>query len=114
MITMKNTHSFSLDSLNDKALEVLYNDVCKEMNSRAKTRAENRAAWVRKMCGLYLCHPNSTCMQIGEITVVSVYSWYDGLRMGKARPVNGDVYDADVGIAVAFAKACDEPIPDYI
>jgi hypothetical protein len=114
MITMKNIHSFSLNSLNDEALNVLYNDVCMEMNSRAKTREVNRAAWVRKMCDLYLCHPNSTCMQIGEITVVSVYSRYEGLHMGKARPVNDDVYDIDVGIAVAFAKACNEPIPDYI
>lgn len=110
---MENVHSFSLDSLDDKALEVLYNDVCKEMNSRAE-RAAKRAAWVRKMCGLYLSHPNSTCMQIGEVTVVSVYSQYEGLSMGKARPVNGDVYDVNVGIAVAFAKICDEPIPDFI
>ena len=111
---MKNIHSFSLNSLDDKSLETLYNDVCKEMNSRAKTRAANRAAWVEKMFNLYLCHPNSTCMQIGEITVVSVYSRYNGLHIGKARPVNDDVYDIDVGIAVAFAKACGEPVPDYI
>ena len=111
---MENVHSFSLNSLDDKALKVLYDDVCKEMNSRAETRAANRAAWVQRMNDLYLCHPNATCMQIGEITVVSVYSRYDGLSMGKARPVNGDVYDAEVGIAVALAKACGESVPDYI
>jgi hypothetical protein len=88
--------------------------VCREINARAKTRAANRAAWVRKMHDLNLCHPNATCMQIGEVTVVSVYSRYNGLCMGKARPVNDDAYNAEVGVAVAFAKACDEPIPDYI
>ena len=114
MITMKNVHSFSLNSLNDKALDVLYNDVCREINTRAKTRAANRAAWVQKMHDLYLCHPNAICMQIGKVTVVSVYSRYYGLRMGKASPVKDDVYNAKVGVAVAFAKACNEPIPDYI
>ena len=111
---MKNIHSFSLNSLNDKALNILYNDVCREINARATTRAANRAAWVRQMCDNYLRHPNSTYMQIGEITVVSVYSRYGGLRIGRARPVNDDKYNAEVGIAVAFAKACGEPVPDYI
>ena len=111
---MKNVHSFSLNTLDDKSLEALYADVCREINARAEAKAIKRAAWVRKKHDLYLCHPNTTCMQIGEITVVSVYSRYYGLRMGKARPVNDDVYNAEVGIAVAFAKACNEPIPDYI
>ena len=114
MINMKNVHSFSLNSLNDKALGVLYADVCHEINARAEAKVFKRAAWVQKMHDLYLRHPNATCMQIGEITVVSVYSRHNGLRMGKARPVNDDVYNAKVGIAVAFAKACAEPIPDYI
>ena len=108
------TTTFSLDSLNDKSLETLYNDVCREINIRIEARATKLAVWVRQMCDHYLRHPNATAMQIGEITVVSVYSRRDGLLMGKARPVNDDVYDFDVGIAVAFAKACGEPIPDYI
>ena len=111
---MKKVHAFSLDSLNDKALEVLYNDVCKEMHSRTEAKAAKRAAWVKHMYQLYLCHPNATLMRIGEVTVVSVYNRYVGLRMGRARPVKGDKYDANIGVAVAFAKACNESIPDYI
>lgn len=111
---MKNVNSFSLNILDDKSLGVLYADVCREINARAEAKVVNRARWVRKMCDSYLRHPDSTCMQIGEITVVSVYSRYEGLRIGRARPVNDDKYNSDVGIAVAFAKACGEPIPDYI
>ena len=111
---MKNIHSVSLESLSDKALNALYDDVCKEMNLRAKVRAAERTAWVQRLHELYLCHPNATCMQIGEITVVSVYDRYNGLYMGKARPVNGDEYNAEVGVAVAFAKACSVPIPNFI
>lgn len=111
---MKNVNSFSLNTLDDKSLGVLYADVCREINARAEAKVVKRAQWVRQMCDHYRRHPNSTCMQIGEITVVSVYSRYGGLHIGRARPVNDDKYSADVGIAVAFAKACGESVPDYI
>ena len=113
---MKNsyTNTFSFDTLDDKALGVLYAEVCHEINARAEAKVLKRAQWVRQMCDNYLRHPNATCMQIGEITVVSVYSRYGGLRIGRARPVNDDKYNVDVGIAVAFAKACGETVPDYI
>ena len=111
---MKNVNSFSLNTLDDKSLGVLYADVCREINARAEAKVVKRAQWVRQMCDNYLRHPNATSMQIGEITVVSVYSRYGGLRIGRARPINDDKYNADVGIAVAFAKAMGEPIPNFV
>jgi hypothetical protein len=111
---MKNVHSFSLDTMDDKSLEVLYADVCREINARAEAKVVKRAQWVRRMYSRFQSHLNSTYMQIGEITVVSVYSRYSGMGIGKARPANGDKHSPEVGIAVAFAKACGEPIPDYI
>jgi hypothetical protein len=114
MTIMKNVPPFSFDTLDDKSLEVLYADVCREINARAEAKVAKRAQWVRRMYGRFQSHPNSTCMQIGEITVVSVYSRYNGMGIGRARPANGDKYSSEVGIAVAFAKACAEPIPDYI
>jgi len=111
---MSNIHAFSLSSMDDKSLDILYANVCREINARAEAKVAKRAEWVRQMCNNYLRHPNSTFMQIGEITVVSVYSRHGGLRIGRARPVNDDKYNVEVGIAVAFAKACGEPVPDYI
>lgn len=111
---MKNVHSFSLNTLDDKALGVLYADVCREINARAEAKVVKRAQWVHRMYKRYLLHPCSTYMQIGEIIVVSVCTRYGDLRIGKARPINDDKYDANVGIAVAFAKACGEKVPDYI
>ena len=111
---MKNVHSFSLDTLDDKALGVLYADVCHEINARAEAKVVKRARWVRHMYGRFQSHPNSAYTQIGEITVVSVYNRYSGMGIGKARPVNDDKYSLEVGIAVAFAKACGEEVPDYI
>ena len=111
---MKNVNSFSLNTLDDKSLGVLYADVCREINARAEAKVLRRAQWVRQMCNRFQSHPNATYMQIGEITIVSVYNRYSGMGIGKARPCNDDKYNLEVGIAVAFAKACAEPIPDYI
>lgn len=114
MITMKKTCTFSLNSLDDKSLKTLYNDVCREINARAEDKVVKRVQWVRQMCDRFLSHPNSAYMQIGEITVVSVYSRHSGIGIGKSRPIKGDKYSPEVGIAVAFARACGEPVPDYI
>ena len=111
---MKNIHSLSFNSLSDKALNTLYKDVCREINARAEAKVAKRAQWVRQMCNRFQSHPNSAYMQIGEITVVSVYSRYSGMGIGKARLCKDDKYNLEVGIAVAFAKACGEPVPDYI
>ena len=45
---------------------------------------------------------------------MATYSRYDGMKIGTAYPINGDAYDHDIGIAVAYAKAMGERIPDYI
>ena len=111
---MKNVNSISFNALDDKSLSVLYANLAREINARAEAKAANRAKWVREMLDKYLRHPHSAYMQIGEVTVVSTYSRYEGLCIGRARPVNNDKYDLEVGMAVAFAKAIGAPIPDYI
>lgn len=111
---MKNVNSISFKTLNDKSLSVLYANLAREINARAEAKAAKRGQWVREMLDKYLRHPYSAYMQIGEITVVSTYNHYEGLCIGKARPVNDDKYDLEIGIAVAFAKAIGAPIPDYI
>lgn len=112
---MKNVNSFSLSTLDDKSLGALYADVCHEINARAEAKAAKREQWVRTMVNRYLYHSHSASKQIGKITIVSVYDdYYSGVSIGTSRPVNNDKFDEDVGIAVAFAKAIGEPIPDYI
>jgi hypothetical protein len=114
---MKKVNFPFISTLDDKSLDILYADVCREINTRAEDKVVKRVQWVRQMCDRFLSHPNSTYMQIGEITVVSVYnrhSRHGGIGIGKSRPVNGDKYSPEVGVAVAFAKACCERVPDYI
>lgn len=112
---MKNVNSISYKSLDDKSLEVLYANLTREINARAEAKAAKRERWVREVFTNYLAHPHSTMKQIGEITIVSTYNdFYNVLSIGVSRPANNDKYNERVGVAVAFAKAIGEPIPDYI
>ena len=113
MINMKTT-TFSLTNLTDSDISRLLEECQREQTRRQQIRKERRDRWIKDSIYAYLCHPNASFARIGETTVVAVYSRYNGLLMGKATPVKGDAFDKDVGIAVAFAKACGERIPDYI
>lgn len=112
---MKNVNSISFKTLDDKSLNVLYANLAREINVRAEAKAAKREKWAREMYTRYLAHPHSVMQQIGEITIVSTYNdFYNILSIGVSRPASNDKYNERVGIAVAFAKATGEHIPDYI
>lgn len=75
---------------------------------------EMRDQWVEKWYIKYLAHPNAVSKAIDTTTVVSLWNRPTGVHIATARCMPGDTYDSVVGIAVAFAKLCNEPIPDYI
>ena len=103
--------AFTLENMADADLENLYLSAQAERIRRADNKRK-RTAWVNKYYHQYqLSIANSK--RIGETTVVAV-KWMDGVRMGVATPVNGDVFDVHTGIAVAYAKACGEHIPDFV
>ena len=102
--------NFSLNSLTDKQLADLIENAEKEQADRANRKAR----WVRETYAQYLRHPNATCTQIDNTIIVSVYSRANGLRMCCSIPRHGDKFDRMTGVAVAFAKACGEPVPNYI
>jgi hypothetical protein len=100
--------------MSDSNLNALIKFSTEELTKRAEKRKEMRAAWVKKMCDAYLSHPNA-CSHIREnLTIVAIYSHCCGTRIGTAFPVNGDTYNVDTGIAVAFAKAIGESVPDFV
>lgn len=73
-----------------------------------------RDQWANQWYIKYLAHPNATAKVIDTTTVVALYNRFTGLRIATARCMPGDTYSYEVGVAVAFAKLCNEPIPDYI
>lgn len=75
------------------------------------TKAER---WAFKMARRAVAAANrgEATIQAGErVTVVSVPEFKS---IGTAICAPGDKYDADLGIAIAFARAMGEAIPDYV
>lgn len=73
-----------------------------------------RDRWTEQWYLKFLAHPNAMAKVIDTTTVVALYNRSTGLHIATARCMPGDTYDENVGIAVAFAKLCNEPIPDYV
>lgn len=111
---MKATNSFSLSKLTDNELLTLASNICEERQRRERKRKEERDRWVDGYYYACLNNPNASVVHVGETTVVALWSRNLGLRMGTATPVHGDVFDHNTGIAVAYAKAVGDKIPDFI
>lgn len=108
------TNSFSVSKLTDSDLRNLRSAVAEEISKRERKREEERQKWIDGYYCAFLNHPNATAIQVGDTTVVAAYARNIGMRIGTAKPVHGDVFNREVGLAVAFAKAFDAIIPDYI
>lgn len=101
----------------DEELSEVFAVLRDEMQARERAREEAKRArgeWVDTWFLKYLAHPNATAKTIGDTTVVALYSRTSGVQIATARCMPGDTYDDATGIAVAYAKLCQEPIPDYI
>lgn len=109
---MKTINSFSLSKLTDSDLSRLAAECMAEQDRRERQRKEKRNQWITSHIRQYRsCTANHEV--VGETVVVAV-RWYDHIAIAKATPINGDVFDLDTGIAVAFAKAMGEHIPNFI
>ena len=111
---MKTSNSFSLSLMTDTDLTNLFNACASEMAKREEQRAARRAQWISDHYWSFMNHPNASVQTIGQRTIVAVYSRCNGVQIGSAYPINGDVYDMDTGIAVAYAKAIGVVVPNYI
>ena len=109
-----NNCSYSVSRMTDTDLNTLYNTILAEKATRQKHREENRAGWIQSHYYAFMSHPNAAAVVVDDATVGAVYNSYNGIQTATARPVHGDVYDDDTGIAVAYAKAIGIAIPDYI
>lgn len=107
-------NAFSLTKLTDTELVILAKELSAEQSRRAEENENRRRGWVNLHYYSYLNHPNASFIQIGETTIVAIYDRNFGTRIGKATPVHGDVFNRNTGIAVAYAKAKNEKIPDFI
>ena len=108
------TTTFSLSNLTDTDLSNLFNSCATELQKRADQRAKRRVEWINDYYWSFMGHPNATVHTSEKRTIVAIYDYRHGVKIGTAYPINGDVYDHETGVAVAYAKALGERIPSYI
>lgn len=104
-------------AVSDKELSEISGALNNEFLTRETVRREakqKRSQWVEKWFRKYLSHPNATARVIDTTTIVALCNRSSGIQIATACCMPGDTYDYDTGVAVAYAKLCQEPIPDYI
>ena len=106
--------TFSVSNLTDTDLSNLFNSCATELQKRADQRVKRRKDWIDEHWIAFLAHPNAAVHTSGKRTIVAIYSRYEGVKIGTAYPINGDVFNSETGVAVAYAKAMGERIPGYI
>ena len=108
------TTTFSVSNLTDTDLSNLFHSCATELQKRADQQAKRRKDWIDKHWIAFLSHPNAAVHVSGKRTIVAIYNRYEGVKIGTAYPINGDVFNSETGVAVAYAKALGESIPAYI
>ena len=108
---MKKIGAFSLESMADKDLEELYLSAQEERIRRADNKIK-RNKWISDRYHQFKCCCGDYKV-VGE-TVVIALAWMGNVKMATATPVKGDKFVLSTGIAVAYAKACGERIPDFV
>ena len=111
---MKTDNIFALSELTDADLLTLMSNISEERERRERKRKEERQKWINHYYYHFLSHPNATSIQVNEAIVVAFYERNTGMHISTAKPIQGDVFDMEVGVAVAFAKALGDTIPDFI
>lgn len=111
---MKTVNTFALSKLTDSDLFRLTTECMMEQERRENERKTRRSKWVREYHSAFMRHPNATHKVLGKTVVVSVYDRCTGIHMGATTPTGDDSFELSTGIAVAFAKAMGERIPEYI
>lgn len=104
--------AFALSRLSDCALATLQQDVNEEIRRREVQKQRAREDWVSNKVGEF-CLRGGSYMKM-DTTVVVAVRHNGSVKVAKTTPVRNDKFDLNTGIAVAFAKACGDPIPNYI
>lgn len=108
------TTTFSLSKMTDNELLTLASNICEERARRERERKARKDEWVYQLWSEFMCHPNASVRMLDKTTIVAVYDEYSGINIGTARPINGDTYDQTIGVAVAYAKATRQAVPNFI
>ena len=109
-----NNCSYSVSRMTDSDLATLHEAILKEIDARNIRRELRRKEWIDLWYTEFVNRYDTACVTRGELTIVATFDEYNGQRIGTAYPVKGDKFDSKTGMAVAYAKAIGQEIPDYI
>ena len=101
-----------LSKWSDEDLAELRHLICEETCNRERKRREARQNWIYRYAQEAYHRGNHEI--INGNTVVVALCQNGHIVMGKSTPTRNDKFDLETGVAVAFAKAIGETIPDYI
>lgn len=103
--------AFTLENMVDADLENLYVSVQNERIRRADNKIKRRK-WIDDHY-----HQFKNCYgdyKVVDRSVVIALSWMGNVKMAVATATKDDKFEVRTGIAVAYAKACGERIPDFV
>ena len=102
---------FYVNKYTDIDLHTLLEAVQDEIARRKGAHKRRREEWIAHMSWEAYC--NGAVEVVGETVIVAI--WKNGsIHMAKTHPINGDEFDMDTGVAVAYAKAKGLSVPDFI
>ena len=107
---------FYVNKYTDTDLRTLLEAVQDEIQRREEQRKMARQEWIDSHVNKFYAYCGKF-ERVGDTIIVAYFNPSPlgyGVHMGHSTPIDNDVFDLDTGIAVAFAKACGERVPDFI
>ena len=102
---------FYVNKYTDTDLHILLEAVQDEIARREDARKRRREEWIYRNSDE--AYHRAAIEVVGETVIVAVLK-NGSIHMAKTHPINGDVFDVDTGVAVAYAKAKGIRIPSFI
>ena len=101
-----------LSKWSDADLAELRNLINEETCQRERKRRDAHLGWISYYMELFRAN-RGEYTRVGDTIVAVAYRGWS-ISIGKSTPVYGDKFDLNTGIAVAYAKALGEQVPDFI
>jgi hypothetical protein len=103
--------NFYVNKYTDTDLQALLEAVQDEIQRRKEQRKRRREEWIEHMS--WEAYHRAAIEVVGETVIVAVLK-NGSIHMAKTHPIDGDVFDMDTGVAVAYCKAMGLRVPDFI
>ena len=102
---------FYVNKYTDTDLHTLLEAVQDEIARRKEARKRWREEWIYHYSNEAYLY--GSYVIVGDTVVVAVEKNGD-IKIAKTHPINGDEFDLDTGVAVAYAKAMGLLVPEFI